>query len=270
MPRFDNAERDRKDRSQPGGVVQRAASSPAQRAVVHRRGPVTVFVTPAFASACDVESVVNLPDALAGLPGGHSRQAGRATFWTWQPDWAPPAGLHVRQYVHGGALGRLWGAAFIGAGRMVSELEVTAAAHRAGVPVATPVALRIARIVGPLVRAHIITERIPDAVNMLEWCRSSPAGPHTALMQSIAAAIARMHDAGIVHTDLNLKNILVRTSAAPPAVYIVDFDKGRIMPDVPHAVRMAALRRLWRSIRKWPASRDVLTAEDEAEMLRAY
>jgi Lipopolysaccharide kinase (Kdo/WaaP) family len=229
-----------------------------------------VFVAPACAASCDVESIVDLPDALTGLPGGSSRQAGRATFWTWRPDWAPDAGLHVRQYAHGGALGRIWGTAFPGAGRMLNELRVTDLARRAGVPVPAPVALRIARAFGPLVQAHIITERIPDAVNMLDWCRTSPAGPHAELMRNVAAAVRLMHDAGIVHTDLNLKNVLVRTCADGPEVFIVDFDKARCTSEVPESLRTAALQRLWRSIRKWPASRAVLTDEDEAEMRRAY
>ncbi|MGD2176082.1 MAG: lipopolysaccharide kinase InaA family protein, partial [Candidatus Brocadiaceae bacterium] len=189
--------------------------------------------------------------------------------------WHDGAGLRVRLYAHGGLLGRLWGTVFLGSSRMVEEFRMALHAVREGVPTAEPFALRVERVLGPFVRAMYVTETIPDAVNLLQLCESGRAGElspaqRAGLADALARTVARMHDAGILHGDLNLKNLLVRNACDAPEAFVIDFDRARRRETVSLAERMANLLRLDRSILKWPASRQAIGVLDRMRLLHSY
>ena len=223
-----------------------------------------------------VAELMRLPEALEHLPGAASRSAGLRTIWRWKPPWLGGKGLVVRQFVHGGLLGRLWGTAFLGSRAMENELRVAARALEAGVPTCRPLALRLERAWGPLLRAHYVTEEIPDTLNLLEVSRrvleggNVPPPARFELAGAVAAAIAAMHRAGIEHRDLNLKNVLVTPRAHPPAAFVVDFKKARLRARVSLERGLKGLARLDRSVLKWPASRRAVTLSDRLRTLRAY
>jgi tRNA A-37 threonylcarbamoyl transferase component Bud32 len=238
----------------------------------YRRGRVAVHVNPDAADAVDVEAVFRLPDFLAGLDGGTSRQAGRVTWWRIEPDWSRGP-LLVRRYAHGGALGPLLGDLFPSAARMVSELRVSAYAHRAGVPVPRPLAVRVEHVCGPLVRAYFVGELLTGALDLLAVCEAFEAGRHVprrAVARSVGRAVARMHEAGIEHADLNLRNILVRRPFDEPAAHVIDFDCARVRGRLSTAQRAANLKRLDRSVRKRALSRATVGLLDRVCLLRSY
>jgi hypothetical protein len=240
---------------------------------VHRAGPVTVYVNPDYAGPVDVGQVLRLPEALEALPGRASRQPRRATNWHWRPEVGPEAGFRVRQYAHGGLLGGLLGTRFLGRRRMLDELRVAVHARRSGVPTAEPVCVRVEKIFGPFVRAHFVSENLPGTQDLLELLRG--ADPPTAaqrrtLCPAVGDAVAAMHGAGILHADLNLANILVRAPFDEPEVFIVDFDRAVVMPEVPLRKRMGNLVRLDRSVCKWPASRRAVGTLGRMCVLCAY
>ena len=72
-----------------------------------------------------------------------------------------------------------------------------------------------------------------------------------AFWRHIGAEIRRFHAAGVVHADLNARNVLV---GKKDAVHLVDFDRARI--SVRNAAAFEAnLRRLRRSLDKlWPSA----------------
>jgi hypothetical protein len=72
----------------------------------------------------------------------------------------------------------------------------------------------------------------------------------TAAMSAAGRLIRRAHDAGLIHPDLNLKNILVRSGAEPEAV-LLDLDRGRLVGELSGRARRRMLERFWRSARKW-------------------
>jgi len=162
---------------------------------------------------------------------------------------------------------------FLSRRAMLRELAVALHALAHGVPTCRPVALRLERIRGPLLKAHYVTLEIPEAENLLEFCRSTgDCAP--ARRQALAAAIARtlaaMHGAGICHGDLNLKNLLVARRAGGFDVYVIDFKKARLIDPVPPRARLRNLVRLDRSVLKWRASRRAVTHYDRLRVLRAY
>ncbi|MDZ7828823.1 MAG: lipopolysaccharide kinase InaA family protein [Halofilum sp. (in: g-proteobacteria)] len=64
--------------------------------------------------------------------------------------------------------------------------------------------------------------------------------------RDIGATIARMHAAGVDHADLNAHNILLIDEGA---VYLIDFDRGRLRP-APGEWQARNLARLRRSLDK--------------------
>jgi hypothetical protein len=81
--------------------------------------------------------------------------------------------------------------------------------------------------------------------------RAAPGAPGAeAAMRAAGRLLRRAHDAGLVHPDLNLKNILV-TAEDPPSALVLDLDRGRLVREVSERARRRMLDRLWRSVRKW-------------------
>ena len=71
------------------------------------------------------------------------------------------------------------------------------------------------------------------------------------LWRATGACIRCFHEQGVVHADLNARNILVR---GLETVYLIDFDRASVKKDA-HRSFEANLRRLRRSLEKlWPGS----------------
>ena len=242
-------------------------TEPAPYLQRHSAGRVTVYLNPECAADVDVQALVELPSALAGLPGRSTRQGGRATAWELP---GPPA-LVVRLYAHGGALGGLMGTWFLDAGRMLEEFRVHLHALRVGVPTSEPVALRLERR-WPLVQAHYVTRRVADAVDLADLVGQRPpsAAQRRRLAGAVADAVARMHDAGILHSDLNLRNVLVRDPSGACQALVIDFDKARLLTELTLHKRLANLYRLDRSAQKRAATRASVGMLDRLRVLRAY
>jgi 3-deoxy-D-manno-octulosonic acid kinase len=242
----------------------------------HTRGRVTVYMNPDDPVTDAVPDLFDLPEHVAELEGRSTRIAGRPTSWHWEPGWAGPEGVHVRQYAHGGALGRWLGTVFLGEARMLDELRLTIRAERSGVPTATPLAVRIERVYGPFVRAHYVCRTIPRAPNILDYLHFGDADANMRpkvrreIATAVTDAVASMHDAGIVHSDLNLKNILLRTDGWPFRAWVIDFDKATMVDEVDLDTRISNLLRLERSFLKWPSSRPLARTTDRLHFLRTY
>jgi len=239
-------------------------------------GRVVLYVNPDYDGTVPREDLFRLPAILEGLPGNTSRLPGTPTWWEWKPAWHVGAGLVVREYCHGGVFGAMAGTIFLGDGRMLDELSLSMCARRRGVPVAIPVAVRVQKAWGPFVRAHYVSEKIADAVNLLDLLEDAGLSDalrppeRRRLSEAVAAAIAAMHDAGIVHADLNLKNVLVRDAFGQPEAFVIDFDKAKLTGQLTLEQRMANLMRLDRSIAKWAAARRAVRSADRLRFLRAY
>jgi tRNA A-37 threonylcarbamoyl transferase component Bud32 len=254
--------------------VSSAAPTAGSEPHVHRSRRAVLYVNPGYGGRLAVDDIFDLPEAVRGLRGASTRLPGRPTAWLWAPPWHDGPGLRVRQYAHGGALAPMSRTRFLRSARMLHEFRLASRAVAAGVQTACPVALLICRR-RPLVQAYYVSENIPGALNLLELCAAVPADPLTAsgrrgLAEAVAAAVAGMHDAGIVHADLNLKNVLVRCDPDGPSAFVVDFDKARHSPTVSLQRRMGNLARLDRSVVKWQASREAISLSDRLRVLRSY
>lgn len=155
--------------------------------------------------------------------------------------------VHVRPVRHGGWLGGLRGDALLGTARPLDELRVTASLRAAGAPVPRPVMVLASRS-GPFWRASLATGLEADARDAAHWLAGSPdAGRIRDTAGAAGRAIRRLHDLGGSHRDLHVGNLLVRDDGD---VVIADLDRARRLSQLPAALRMKQVMRLYRSLRK--------------------
>ncbi len=109
-------------------------------------------------------------------------------------------------------------------------------------PVPVPVAARYTRD-GLLYRADLITEELPTRLTLAQALQAGPlAEPR---WRQVGRCVGQFHARGVHHADLNAHNVLLGDAAA---VYVLDFDRGRIRER--GAWEQAVLRRLRRSLEK--------------------
>jgi tRNA A-37 threonylcarbamoyl transferase component Bud32 len=80
------------------------------------------------------------------------------------------------------------------------------------------------------------------------------------LLRKVAGLVLRMHRAGLLHGDLNVRNVLIRGSE----IILVDFDGARLRGRGGHS----EIYRLCRSLEK--TMRGSMMATDKARLVRAY
>ena len=105
--------------------------------------------------------------------------------------------------------------------RCFAELALLETMYQQGLPVPKPIAGRYIKS-GLIYRADLLIEKIPktcDLVAHLQKDKLTEANWH-----AVGSMIAKFHEAGIYHADLNAHNILVDTT---PDFWLIDFDKCR-------------------------------------------
>jgi tRNA A-37 threonylcarbamoyl transferase component Bud32 len=241
--------------------------------VAHRRR-VTTYYRRSLLGDLGESALMDLPATVAGLPGSHSRSTRRATIWHL-PGEGGRLTFVVRKYHHGGLWGRVARDLFLGSGRMLRELATYEHAWRRGVPTCQTAALRIEHVAGPLCRAYLVTVRIEGARNVEAYARSVGGGwpaprEEAKISGAIASALRKLHDSGIFHSDLNVKNILLRETLEGPEAFVIDFDRAVLMNHVSLDARMQNLVRLDRSVLKWPDLREHVGRLDRLRLARDY
>jgi hypothetical protein len=99
-----------------------------------------------------------------------------------------------------------------------------------GIPTATLVGYGLERHCGSFVRGALITEEIPDTVDLAALARTDDPRLHERswvkeLSNQIAEHVRRLHAAGFVHNDLKWRNLLVNNDGKPK-VYWIDCPAG--------------------------------------------
>jgi 3-deoxy-D-manno-octulosonic acid kinase len=176
----------------------------------------------------------------------------------------------VRHLTHGGLLAPLSGDRFLrlGTPRPFNELRLSLALEELGIP--TPgVAAAVVYPSFLRYRGEVARDEIPNATDLAACLFGEPVWDRERRLDALAAAgglIRALHRAGVVHPDLNLRNVLVRWAAGRTTSYILDVEKCRIMNRVSERRRRAMLRRFRRSARKFEerSGRALSDAEWEA------
>lgn len=173
---------------------------------------------------------------------------GRYTTWFVKPNMAEADESEwvLRHYYRGGLMEKISKDAYFYTGlkntRAVAELSLLELLYSEGYEVPRPIAANVERS-GLYYCADIIIERVEGAQDLVAQLSKSPMSDLQ--WQQLGACIAKFHQRGVYHADLNAKNILI----TPDKFYLIDFDRGEIRN--PNAKWQGAnLERLLRSFRK--------------------
>jgi len=160
----------------------------------------------------------------------------------------------VRRYRHGGFFRKFTGDIFFTwPPRPFRELAVTLEARRRGVPTVEALGAWVERVGGPFYRGWFITGELKGALDLWDALGGElfSASERKILLEAAARSVRRMHQMGVYHEDLNLKNIVVRREGDRIAGYIIDLDKAKLFSGEISAHRSGRnLGRLLRSVRK--------------------
>lgn len=152
----------------------------------------------------------------------------------------------VRPLLRGGLLGKLVRRVSLDRRRALAELVVSVEAAARGALVVDVLAA-VTRPAGIGWRHGLVTREVEGALDLASALAAFPAGAaRRRALRAAGAAIRRLHDAGVDHVDLNLKNVLVLPGGDEARV--IDLDRCRLGPGpAPAAVRERNLVRLLRS-----------------------
>ncbi|WP_445767100.1 lipid IV(A) 3-deoxy-D-manno-octulosonic acid transferase [Rheinheimera sp.] len=155
--------------------------------------------------------------------------------------------LVLRHYYRGGLIGKLITDKFsyqpVLASRAMQEFNLLRYMRRCGLPVPRPLAAQYARS-GLSYRADIMLELIAGSRDLATLLAAGTS--LTALQwQQLGAVIARFHQHGVYHSDLNCHNILLDNNGG---FWLIDFDKCGLRQAGDW--QQANLARLLRSLQK--------------------
>ena len=190
---------------------------------------------------------------------GHSSGRGKAWFVR-----GGRFNMVLRRYRRGGMMARLLGDRFLGvspvSSRAFLEYALLEKMLEMGLPVPMPVAA-IAEKKGIFIRCSMLEERIEDSRSVAEIiAERALSGEET---DAIGKTIRRFMDAGVYHSDLNIRNILLRGTE----VFIIDFDKCALRRG--DGWKKEVWERLQRSFRKEKTlSPDVFYTDETFDAIR--
>jgi tRNA A-37 threonylcarbamoyl transferase component Bud32 len=161
----------------------------------------------------------------------------------------------VRDYCHGGLFGKILRDIFWDSLRPLRELSICEAAGKSGIKTSEVIAIVKNRILGPVYKCRLVSKEITGAIDLMELLFNPEENKLVVRKRQIinktAKVVKEMHDAGIYHADLHLKNILVQSAAGgKDNVYIIDLDKSRQYEKINFHKRVKNIMRLDRSIEK--------------------
>ena len=186
-------------------------------------------------------------------------QGGRGSAWFVRGEFGEGV---LRHYRRGGWMAKASESAYLWQGeqrvRSIREFELLKTLSESGLPVPVPIAACY-RKYDWRYNAAIIVERIADVSSFIDQVRRQGM---QAPWSAVGTTIGRCHRNHAHHADLNAHNILLDASNA---VWLIDWDKGRIESKIGHWCQRV-LDRLHRSLRK---DCDQLPAEQLASGMQA-
>ena len=182
--------------------------------------------------------------------------------------------IRLRPSRHGGLLGRTLRDRFLFPIRPFREFRISVALRERGVQVATPV-LAVSRRRGLFSRSAFGSIDRTRARDGAQWIDSLPS---TIALRNACIAFARtlrqFHDAGGLHGDLHLRNILIETADEKETnealrCILIDLDRTRLVRRASPRQRMQELMRFARSLEK-AGRADLASRRFRALTLSAY
>ena len=194
---------------------------------------------------------------------------GRHTTWFINsPIQGDPQQWVLRHYYRGGLVAKINKDKFLYTGlsnsRCYKELVILQQMQQMNLAVPKPIAARIIKS-GAFYRADLLMEKI-DATDLIDHLKQRSLSDKC--WQSIGQSIAKFHQRGIYHADLNAHNILLDSSEK---IHLIDFDRCKILkPD--ENWQEKNMQRLKRSFIKEKGLHDIFNFEqnDWYQLQNAY
>jgi hypothetical protein len=180
----------------------------------------------------------------------------------------------IRTYRHGGLLRHLSDGVFCSwPPRPFRELAITEEIRRRGVPTVEAYGACVEQVWGPFYRGWLVTRELADTQDLWQAFKTGlvqELGIDRILL-AVADAVRALHRAGVYHTDLNLKNILVSNKQGGVKGYIIDFDKAKLLfGNLPPKLVRKNINRLLRSVNKLDPARTHFSTAYWDEFVNLY
>jgi len=174
---------------------------------------------------------------------------GRAAVATWKCD-ELSAPLVVRRCSHGGFWRHLAGDRYVGDQRARVELEHSQRILKLGI--ATPEVVGVVFYKSGLFqRMDLLTIQVPNSVDLVAFLAAQPtAQQQAAALIAVRDLLAKCASHGVLHKDLNARNILLAHAGDLVRAYLLDVEDISWAPQQVQHVRAANHARLARSLRK--------------------
>ncbi len=219
------------------------------------RGEITLYIKKEYEhrlSAEDIDMLFNLQKENGKLKVSYH---GRTPCKTLIMESLNNESFVVREYWHGGLLRKILRDIFWDSLRPLRELSICEAAGKSGIKTSEVIAIVKNRILGPVYKCRLVSKEITGAIDLMELLFNPEENKLVVRKRQIinktAKAVKEMHDAGIYHADLHLKNILVQSAAGgKDNVYIIDLDKSHQYEKISFHKRVKNIMRLDRSVEK--------------------
>jgi 3-deoxy-D-manno-octulosonic acid kinase len=203
--------------------------------------------------------------AWAGAQPGREAFAGRGAAYAVT---LGALGAVVRHARRGGLLGPLLGDRYAGAPRFERELIWSQRLAGAGIPT-PPFLAGVTYAAGLAHRADVATERVAGLDLAALFFGDAPPAPavRDAAWRAVGRLVRSLHDAGWIHPDLQIRNVLV--GGTPPRAWLLDVESCRDASGA--AARRRNLERFYRSWAKWNRLHGPrLGADDRASFEAGY
>lgn len=133
-------------------------------------------------------------------------------------------------------------------GPALTEWRALRLLSAAGLPVARPLLVHERRAKGRFTGVLLLAA-LPSGEKLEAVIPSAAPGRLGALAVELGAVARRMHDAGVVHRDFYAVHVLAEpedpaAGGRPPRLWLLDFNRARVLDDVPLRARVKDLAQL--------------------------
>ena len=203
---------------------------------------------------------------------------GRGLLVSLRLDGKGPERMVIRHYEHGGILRSLTRDLFLTGSRPFRELIITEMARKGGLPTMEVLAAIKNCVFWPFYKGDLVSKEIPNSVDLIQYFTrggrtrgQKQLGEKRELVRQAGRLVRKMHEMGIYHSDLHLKNFIVeKGEGGLGSLYIIDFDRSKIIHPLKSNKWFANLLRLDRSVEKWRTKGLWITRTDRLRFLGSY
>jgi 3-deoxy-D-manno-octulosonic acid kinase len=184
----------------------------------------------------------------------------------------------IRHYEHGGIFRALTTDLFLGGSRPFHELFITEMARKAGLPTMEVLVAVKRWVFRPFYKGDLVSKEIPNSTDLIQYVTRlrkaqglKQLSKKRELIRQAGSLVRKMHEVGIYHSDLHLKNFIVQVKKETlGSLHVIDFDRATIIHPLKSDKWFGNLLRLDRSVEKWAAKGLWITRTDRLRFLKSY